>query len=73
MARERPGRRDRWAARSTGLRLLPWQPLSDPNEPLPVLDADQIEAIHRASLRILSDIGMGFLHPRGRAIGVAAP
>lgn len=70
MARERPGRRDRRAARSTGLHLLPWQPLSDPYEPLLVLDADQIEAIHRASLRILPDTG---IHPRGRDIGVAAP
>lgn len=68
MARERSGRRDRRAARSAGLRQLPWQPLSNPYEPLRVLDEDQIEAIHRASLRILSDTGMDFLHPRARDI-----
>lgn len=63
MARDRSARRERRAARSGGLRQTPWRQPTNPYRPTEVLTADQVEVIHRASLRILSDTGMDFLHP----------
>jgi trimethylamine--corrinoid protein Co-methyltransferase len=40
-------------------------PLTSPYGSLELLSADQLEAIHQASLTILSEIGMDFLHPDG--------
>ncbi len=37
---------------------LPWRRLVNPFRPLEVLSADQVEAVHGASLRILSEIGL---------------
>ena len=37
-------------------------------EPTRVVSDDQLEAIHRASLKVLSEIGMDFLHPKARAM-----
>lgn len=68
MGRERSGRRDRRQARSSGLHQLPWRTVSNGYGPIEVLDADQIEAIHLASLRILSDTGIDFLHPEAHAL-----
>ncbi len=62
---DRPGgprRRPRRAA--PGLAQLPWRPLVNPFRPLEILSADEIETIHRASLRILSEIGMEVLGDR---------
>jgi trimethylamine--corrinoid protein Co-methyltransferase len=44
------------------LHQLPWRSVTNPYKPIEVLSEDQIEAIHQASLRILEDIGMEFLH-----------
>lgn len=63
MARDKTARDQRRARRSTELRQLPWRHVTNPYGRIEVLSADQIEAIHTASLRILSDIGMDFLHP----------
>lgn len=68
MGRERSGRRDRRQARSSGLHQLPWRQVTNPYGPVEVLDADQIEAIHLASLRILSETGIDFLHPEAHAL-----
>jgi trimethylamine--corrinoid protein Co-methyltransferase len=57
-ARRRPRRG------APGLAQLPWRSLVNPFRPLEVLSADGIEAIHRASLRILSEIGMEVLGDR---------
>jgi len=46
------------------LAQLPWRALVNPFRPLEVVSADAIEAIHRASLRILSEIGMEVLGDR---------
>ena len=53
----RPGSRTR---RSGGARLpqLPWTRVVNPYAPLEILSADQIEAIHLTSLRILEEIGI---------------
>jgi trimethylamine--corrinoid protein Co-methyltransferase len=57
-----PRRRTRRAA--PGIEQLPWRPLVNPFRPLEILSADQVEAIHAASLRILSEIGMEVLGDR---------
>jgi trimethylamine--corrinoid protein Co-methyltransferase len=44
-----------------GIPLLPWRRLVNPFRPLEILSADQLEAIHRASLRILAEIGLQVL------------
>ncbi len=63
MPREGSSRAGRRAARRAGIHQLPWRTLRNPFRPLEVLTADQIEAIHQASLRILAELGMDFLHP----------
>ncbi|HKY95112.1 MAG TPA: trimethylamine methyltransferase family protein [Kiloniellales bacterium] len=63
MARESSTRAGRRASRGAGnLHQLPWRNVTNPYKPIEVLSEDQIEAIHNASLRILEDIGMEFLH-----------
>jgi trimethylamine--corrinoid protein Co-methyltransferase len=57
-----PRRRPRRAA--PGVATLPWRTLVNPFRPLEILSADQVEAIHDASLRILSEIGMEVLGDR---------
>ena len=57
-----PRRRPRRAA--PGLAQLPWRRLVNPFRPVEILSADQVEAIHRASLRILAEIGMEVLGDR---------
>ena len=58
----RPRRRPRRGA--PGIVQLPWRRLVNPFRPLEVLTADQVEAIHRASLRILAEIGVEVLGDR---------
>ena len=41
-----------------GIAQLPWRRLVNPFRPLEVLSADHVEAVHGASLRILSEIGL---------------
>ncbi len=43
---------------------LPWRTLVNPFRPVEILSADHIEAIHHASLRILSEIGVEVLGDR---------
>ena len=57
-----PRRRPRRAA--PGLAQLPWRRLVNPFRPLEILSADHVEAIHRASLRILAEIGVEVLGDR---------
>jgi trimethylamine--corrinoid protein Co-methyltransferase len=49
-----------------GVPRLPWRRIVNPYTPLEILSADQVEAIHVASLTILRDIGMEVLG--GRAL-----
>jgi trimethylamine--corrinoid protein Co-methyltransferase len=51
-----PHRRPRRAA--PGIQRLPFRRLVNPFEPLRILSDDQVESIHQASLRILSEIGV---------------
>ncbi|TVQ01387.1 MAG: methyltransferase, partial [Roseinatronobacter sp.] len=52
------GRRSKAGRTSTGLPQLPWQNLTNPYAPMEIADADGVEAIHRTSLRILSELGI---------------
>ncbi|MCP4454239.1 MAG: methyltransferase, partial [Planctomycetes bacterium] len=47
---------------------LLWQTVVNPLPPMEVLSADQVEAIHLASLRLLEDIGMRFLSAEAREV-----
>jgi trimethylamine--corrinoid protein Co-methyltransferase len=44
-----------------GIPRLPWRRVVNPYRPVEILSADQVEAIHDASLAILRDIGMEVL------------
>jgi len=48
----------RRSTRNRGIAQLPFAPLSNPYPPLEIVSADQLETIHRASLKILRDIGL---------------
>jgi trimethylamine---corrinoid protein Co-methyltransferase len=63
----RPRRRDR-SQRTTGLRQLPFARVRNPYRPVELVSADQIEAIHHASLRLLADVGVEVLHEESRRI-----
>jgi trimethylamine--corrinoid protein Co-methyltransferase len=69
MARE--GRRPR-RDKAAGLTQAPFRPLRNPYSPFELLSADQIEAIHHASLRVLAEIGLNFLLDEARLILKAA-
>jgi trimethylamine--corrinoid protein Co-methyltransferase len=42
---------------SQSVKTLPWRTVVNPYPPIEVLSADQIEAIHHASLRVLAETG----------------
>ncbi|MGH6913646.1 MAG: trimethylamine methyltransferase family protein, partial [Geminicoccales bacterium] len=58
----RAGRRIR-RDRDAGLIQAPSRQLRNPYPPFEILAADQVEAIHQASLRVLAEIGLNFLLP----------
>lgn len=62
--RRRGARPERSAPQSAGPKPQPRRPF----EPVPAVSADELEAIHQASLTILEEIGMDFLHPEARDI-----
>src|ERR1700722_2739773 len=47
---------------------LPWTEVGNPYPPMEVLSADQLEAIHLTSLRILEELGIEVMS--SRALGV---
>src|SRR5882724_3631089 len=47
---------------------LPWTEVRNPYSPMEVLSADQLEAIHLTSLRILEELGMEVMSPRALAV-----
>ena len=69
--RRREGGRGRRTL-SAHLAQLPWRTVVNPFAPLEVLSADQVEAIHRTSLRILEELGIEVMSARGRAVLAAA-
>ena len=65
MSTERRRRRSRQVAddRPAGPVQPPWRLHERRFEPTPVVSEDELEAIHEASLTVLRDTGMDFLHP----------
>ena len=51
---------------------LPWKQPRNPYAPMQVLSEDQVEIIHRASLRILSELGIELMSAEARALFAAA-
>jgi trimethylamine--corrinoid protein Co-methyltransferase len=65
---EARGRRGRRAGRDSGV-PAPAKPQPRlPFAPVPAVSADELEAIHEASLTVLEEIGMDFLHDGARQI-----
>ncbi|MEM7124230.1 MAG: trimethylamine methyltransferase family protein [Pseudomonadota bacterium] len=60
MSRRSESRRGR---RPSGPKVtqLPWRRLENPYQPVEILSADHIEAIHQTSLRVLEELGVEFL------------
>ena len=50
------------------LSQLPWRDVRNTYPTLDILSTDQVEAIHRISLRILSELGIELMSPRARAL-----
>ena len=71
MARESGKRRDRRPP-STGPRQMPFGAVRNSYPPIAMLSADELESIHVASLRLLSEIGMEVMHDESRALLKAA-
>lgn len=46
----------------------PWRQSTRSFRPVDLIPEDQVEAIHETSLRILSEIGIDFLHPEARRL-----
>lgn len=63
--RRRAGGRGGNARRTDSFRLdqMPWRVPLNPDRPTEPLPPEGVAAIHRAALRILSEIGVEFLHP----------
>jgi trimethylamine--corrinoid protein Co-methyltransferase len=55
-----------------GVPQLPWRRLVNPFRPVEILSAEQLEAIHRASLRILTEVGLQILGDRAIDLLAAA-
>ncbi len=64
MARETQRRERR--SRGGALKQLPWRNYRNPYKPIEAISADQLEAIHNASLRVLEEIGIDFLDEPAR-------
>jgi len=60
-ARRGQRRRERRGA-DAGVRQLPWRRVQNPYPPMAMLDPEQLEAIHDASMRILEEFGIEAMH-----------
>lgn len=67
MARQ-AGRREGRRTASTGIRQMPFGGVVNRYPPIAIISADEIEAIHLASLRLLSETGIEVLHDESRAL-----
>ena len=73
MARESSRRQSARTRRAAaGIQQLPWRQVRNPYRPFEILSDEHIEAIHNASMRILEEIGMDFMHPEALEILAAA-
>ena len=74
VAEARHGRRRRLdtGGRRVKARQLPWSRWTNGLKPIELLSADEIEAIHQASLEVLETVGVAIMLPEARAILKAA-
>ncbi|RED50829.1 trimethylamine methyltransferase family protein [Aestuariispira insulae] len=72
MVRRKSGRRSAEREAGMGFNQLPFGQVYSPYSPFEILSADQLEAIHQASLLVLRDTGMTFLLPEARELLKAA-
>jgi trimethylamine--corrinoid protein Co-methyltransferase len=71
----RRGRRRRGGGDKAGPELFPQKPFKQPRhiyKPVEAVSADELESIHEASMRVLEDIGIDFLHEEAKEILKAA-
>jgi trimethylamine--corrinoid protein Co-methyltransferase len=68
MTREQRRRRSRRRQEQQSVHRLPWRNVENRLPPIEVLSTDEVEAIHRASLKVLSEIGMKILDAEARDI-----
>ncbi len=69
MQREQRQRRERRTV--GGIKQLPWRNHRNPYKPIEVLDEEQLERLHNASMRILEEFGIEFLDDESRLRAVA--
>jgi trimethylamine--corrinoid protein Co-methyltransferase len=62
------GRRRERRTQPTGIRQLPFARVENRYPPIALISADEIEQIHRASLRLLQEVGMEVMHEESRRI-----
>jgi trimethylamine--corrinoid protein Co-methyltransferase len=62
------GRRRERRTQPTGIRQLPFARVENRTPPIALISADEIEQIHRASLRLLQEVGMEVMHEESRRI-----
>lgn len=72
MARGSVNRRERRLAESAGIRQMRFAHVENRYRPIEVMSADEVEAIHRASLGLLRDTGMEIMHAESRRLLKAA-
>jgi trimethylamine--corrinoid protein Co-methyltransferase len=64
----RDSRRRERRVPTTGIRQLPFARVENRYPPIQIISADEIEAIHHASLRLLQEVGMEVMHDESRGI-----
>ncbi|MFN6978923.1 MAG: trimethylamine methyltransferase family protein, partial [Gemmobacter sp.] len=52
------GRRGKAGRSGGGIAQLPWAALENPHAPMEMASADQMQALHDTSMRILRDLGI---------------
>ncbi|MEK1890603.1 MAG: trimethylamine methyltransferase family protein [Phyllobacterium sp.] len=72
MARSMLNRRERRLASAGTVRQMPFGGVANRYPPIAIMSADEIESIHRASLRLLTETGVEILHDESRALLKAA-
>jgi trimethylamine--corrinoid protein Co-methyltransferase len=72
MARSSTNRRERRLAEGASVRQMPFGKVVNRYPPIQMVSADEIEAIHHASLKLLRDTGMEIMHTESRELFKAA-
>ena len=66
-SRRQGGHRPHVEARGSALPQRPFRHPQLPCQPVSVISESQLEAIHRASLEVLRDVGIDMFHPKARS------